>query len=97
MVRDLSYKVEAVNSIGVPTKVRYLCWFAGIVYCYRDMWSNRAHPQELLTKLFSTKFNFKLTCIEQNSFMVMKKIAGIDVLLSYPNFIEDFMIHMDAS
>ena len=27
----------------------------------------------------------------------MKKIVGIDSLLSYPNFSEEFIIHMDIS
>ena len=35
--------------------------------------------------------------VENNAFIAMKKIVGRDVLLSYPNFSEKFIIHTDSS
>ena len=35
--------------------------------------------------------------IENNAFIAMKKIVGREVLPSYPNFRENFIIHTDAS
>ena len=46
-----------------------------------------------LEKLCSDKVRFKWTKEDQNEFMAMKKILGTHVILSYPNFSEDFIIH----
>ena len=35
--------------------------------------------------------------VKNNAFIAMKKIVECDVLLSYPNFRENFIIHTDAS
>ena len=35
--------------------------------------------------------------MENNAFLATKKIVGLDVLLSYPNFSEKFMIQTEAS
>ena len=35
--------------------------------------------------------------MENNDFLDMKKIVGLDVLLSYPNFRKRFIIHTSAS
>ena len=47
------------------------------------------------------KAMFDLGCVEwtvikYNAFIAMYKIVGYDVLLSYPNFSERFIIHTDA-
>ena len=82
----LSYKVEAIESIDVPTKVRDVRRFVLLLNYYRDMWCNRAHTLAPLTKLFSTKVKFKRTDVENNAFIAVKNTAGRDVLHSYPNF-----------
>ena len=61
------------------------------------MWRKRAHTLAPLTKLCSTKFKFKSTDVENNAFIEMKKIVGRDVLISYPNFNEKFIIHANTS
>ena len=61
------------------------------------MWRRRAHTLAPLTRLCSTKVKFKWTEVEQNAFMAMKKIVGRDVLLAYPDFTKEFVIHTDAS
>ena len=62
------------------------------------MWRNNAHTRNTLTKVCSTKVKFECTDVEHKYFMDMKKkIVGRDVLLSYPNFSEEFKIHTDAS
>ena len=60
------------------------------------MWSKRAHTIYPLTKLCSTRVNFKCTHVDKYYLMEMKKTVGRYVLLSYHNFIEEFMIHTDA-
>ena len=61
------------------------------------MWGKRAHTLDRFIKIFSTKVKFKWTYVENNDFIAMKNIVGPDVLLYYPNFIETFIIHTDAS
>ena len=57
----------------------------------------RAHTLAHLTKLYSTKFKSKWNDVEHNHFISMQKILGCDVLLSYPNFSEIYIIHTEAS
>ena len=61
------------------------------------MWNKYAHTLAPLQKLCSTKVKFKWTDIKNDAFISMRKIVGRDVLLYYPNFIEIFIIHTDAS
>ena len=61
------------------------------------MWGKHAHKLDPWTKLCSKKVKFEWTDIEHKYFTKMKKIVGRDVLLSYPNFSEAFIIHIYAS
>ena len=45
----------------------------------------------------STKVKFKWTDVENDAFIATKKIVGRDVLLSYLNFSEKFIISTNAS
>ena len=59
------------------------------------MCRKRAHTLASLTKLYSTKVDFKLSEQDHTESVVMTKIVGIYYLLSWPNFSEEFVIHMD--
>ena len=59
------------------------------------MWHKHSHTLAPLTKLCYTKVYFKWTNVEQNYSMAMNKIVGRYVILSYPNFSEEFIIHTD--
>ena len=61
------------------------------------MWLNSGHTLAPLTKLCLTKVKFKWPDVENNYFKGMKKIVGRVLLIFYPNFSEDFIIHTDAS
>ena len=50
-----------------------------------------------LTKLTSKNVKFKWTDVEQKAFDDIKRHVAREVLLSYPNFNEEFVIHADAS
>ena len=39
------------------------------------------------------KVKFKWNDVENDDFIAMNKIVGRDILLSYPNFINSFIIH----
>ena len=68
-----------------------------LVNYYREIWRKRAHTLAILKKLCSTKVKFKWTDKENDDFISMMKIVGRNVLLSYPNFNEIFIIHTNAS
>ena len=95
MVRPLLYKLEAIKVVDAPTKVHEVYWFVGITNYYTDILRKCAHTLDPLTKLWSTKVKLKWTDIDPNSFMEMNKIVSRYSLLSYPNFIEEFIIHAD--
>ena len=61
------------------------------------MWRNHAHTLAPLIKLCSTEVKFKYTVVENNTFISMKNMVGRDLLLSYPNFSEKFIILTDSS
>ena len=60
------------------------------------MWRKHAHTLAPLIKICSKNVKFKWTDIENNTFIAMKKIVGRDVLIFYPNFSEEFIMHTDA-
>ena len=87
-VRPLLSKVEVIKSINVPTKVRGVRRFVGLINYYRKMWRKHAQKVAPLTKLCSTKVKFKWTDVENTAFIAMKNILGQDVLIYYPKFRE---------
>ena len=60
------------------------------------MWHKRKNTISNPDRLLSTKVKFKCNGVEQTDFMVMKKVSGIYILSSYPNYNEEFIINMDA-
>ena len=72
-------------------------FFLWIVNYNRYMWKKRAHKLAPQTKLYTTKVKFRRADVVKNKFLEMNKIAWQFVLLSYPNFIEQFIIQKDAS
>ena len=81
----------------VPTKVREVGRVVGLVNYYRGMWHKHEYTIFPLTKLCPMKVMSKWEDVENNHFIAMKKIVGRDVLLSYPNFSETFIIQTDAN
>ena len=57
------------------------------------MWRKHAHKIAPLTKLCSIKVKFKWTDVEQNYFIAMKNIIGLEILISYPNFSKVYNTH----
>ena len=79
-------KVEAIKNTAVPTTKKQLRSLIGLINYYRDMWKYRSG---ILTPLSS------MTCKQAK--WNFKKLVSRETLLSYPNFNESFVIHMDAS
>ena len=68
-----------------------------MVNYYRDMWIRRSHVLAPLAALTSKTVEFKWKDEHQKAFDTMKKIISREVLLAYPNFDKEFIIHTDAS
>jgi transposase InsO family protein len=68
-----------------------------MVNYYRDMWIRRSHVLAPLAKLTSKTVPFKWGEEQQKAFDTMKRIIGKEVLLAYPDFDKEFVIHTDAS
>jgi len=61
------------------------------------MWVRRSHVLAPLASLTSKTTKWVWGEEQQKAFDTMKKILSKEVLLAYPNFSEEFVIHMDAS
>jgi hypothetical protein len=96
-IRPVANKVEAIQKIAEPKTTRELRRFIGIVNYYRDMWIRRSHVLAPLTRLCSKKVKWKWGEEESKAFNTMKRIISREVLLSYPDFTKEFVIHTDAS
>jgi len=69
----------------------------GLVNFYRDMWKNRSHLLSPLAALTSKKRRWKWSDECEKAFEGIKAIIARDVMLSYPCFSKEFIIHTDAS
>ena len=96
-IHPLVKKVQAITNIKTPTTQNHVRSFIGLVNYYRDMWPRRSHMMAPLTKLTSKNVKLKWTDVEQKAFDKIKRHVAREVLLSYPNFNEEFVIHADAS
>ena len=61
------------------------------------MWIRKSHVLAPLASLTSNTTKWVWGEEQQNAFDTMKKILNKEVLLDYPNFSEELVIHMDAS
>jgi RNase H-like domain found in reverse transcriptase len=68
-----------------------------MVNYYRDMWIRRSDVLAPLAVLTSKTTKWNWTEEHQKAFDTMKKIIAKEVLLAYPDFNDEFVIHTDAS
>ena len=96
-IRPITKKVEAIQKLKVPTNMKLLWRFIGMIDYYQDIWPQRLHILAPLTALTSAKVKWNWTAEHQTAFDEMKQVMTRETLLAYPNFKEPFHIHMDAS
>ena len=96
-IQPTTKKVHAITNIAPPTNKKELRRFIGLVNYYRDMWIRRSHVLAPLASLISKTTKWVWGPEHQKAFDTMKKIISKEVLLTYPNFNEEFVIHTDAS
>jgi RNase H-like domain found in reverse transcriptase len=80
----------------VPTNIKQIRAFLGMVPFYRNMWPHRSHSLAPLTELTGKKA-FVWEDKHQQAFEQMKALITTDALLAYPNHNKPFDIETDAS
>lgn len=96
-IQPLADKVKAMLSIAEPTTKKQLRSFIGLINYYRDMWSQRSHILAPLASLTSKEAKWVWGEEQRKAFLDMKRAISRDVLLAYPDFSKEFVIHTDAS
>jgi RNase H-like domain found in reverse transcriptase/Reverse transcriptase (RNA-dependent DNA polymerase) len=96
-IQPTTSKVQAIRNIAIPKNRKELRRLIGMVNYYRDMWIRRSDILAPLTKLTSKNVKWQWKDEHQKAFDTMKKIMSKEVLLAYPDFNEEFVIHTDAS
>jgi hypothetical protein len=102
--------VQAILAIKLPTGVRQLRHFLGMVQYYRDLWARRSNILAPLTPLVGECGQTKTTkakgtkkvpwhwdAVHQRAFDHVKVTIAKDVVLAYPDYSKVFEIYTDAS
>ncbi len=103
-------KVQAILAIKLPTGVKQLRHFLGMVPYYPDLWARRSDMLAPLTslvgdcgqtKITKAKGTKKVPChwdeVHQRAFNHVKATIAKDVVLAYPDYSKIFEIYTDAS
>ena len=90
-------KVEAINSMDLPTNITELRSFLGMVGYYRNFIENYASISAPLCKLLRKNVPFNWKNEQTESFNKLKEMLCNTPILSYPRFDKPFIIHSDAS
>jgi hypothetical protein len=109
-IKPQSNKVQAILTIKLPTRVRHLRHFLGMVQYYRDLWARWSDMLAPLTSLIGECGQTKSTKakgtkkipwhwdeIHQRAFNHVKATIAKDVVLAYPDYSKVFEIYTDAS
>ena len=90
-------KILPILRFTRPVNKKQLKSFLGFVNYYKKYWHHRSHEIEPLTRITSTKVNFKWTNAQTTAFNRIKQIMARKILLTYPDFTKTFHLFTDAS
>ncbi len=109
-IKPWSNKVQAILAIKLPTGVKQLRHFLGMVQYYRDIWARWSDLLAPLTSLVGECGQTKTTKakgtkkvpwhwdeVHQRAFDHVKATIAKDVVLAYPDYSKVFEIYTDAS
>ncbi len=109
-IKPQSKKIKSILAINPHQNVKELRSFLSIVQYYRDLWGKRSEMLAPLTDLIAKCGETKATKdtdtkkspwhwyeSHQKAFDDVKKIVGLSVILSYPDYLQPFSIYTDAS
>ena len=90
-------KVDAITNMAAPKTIKQLRSFLGMVNYYRDMWVHRSDVLAPLSGMTSNTSKFVWTDVQQQAFDKIKQIVSREVMLAFPDFSKEFIVHTDAS
>jgi hypothetical protein len=109
-IKPHSNKVQEIPAIQLPTNVKQLRHFLGMVQYYRDPWARWNKMLAPLTSLVGECGQTKVTRakgtkrvpwqwgeVHQRTFNYVKATIAVEVVLAYPDFSKVFEIYTDAS
>src|SRR5687768_7036015 len=96
-IQPVTKKAETIQKLKVPTNVKQLQRFIGMINYYCDIWPQHLHILAPLTALTSAKVKWNWTVEHQTAFDEMKRVMIRETLLAYPKFKLLFHIHTDAT
>jgi hypothetical protein len=109
-IKPHSNKVQAILTIQLPTNVKQLRHFLGMVQYYRDLWAKRSKMLAPLTSLVGECSPTKVTRakgtkrvpwhkdeVNQRAFNHVKATIAREVVLAYLDFSKVFEIYTKAS
>jgi hypothetical protein len=108
-IKPQSNKVQAIFAIQLPTGVKQLKHFLGMVQYYRDLWARQSKMLAPLTSLVGECGHTKTTKakgtkkvlwhwdeVHQRAFNHVKATITKDVVLAYTDYSKVFKIYTDA-
>ncbi|MFM8588489.1 MAG: RNase H-like domain-containing protein [Bacteroidota bacterium] len=109
-IKPQANKVQAILALKLPTNVKELRRFLGMVQYYRDLWAKRSEMLAPLTNLVGECGQTKITRskgtkkvpwhwdeVHQKAFETVKATIAKDVVLAYPDYGKVFEVYTDAS
>jgi len=103
-------KEQAILILMPPRRVKEWCRFLRMVKYYRDIWSRWSEMLAPLSNLFGKCGHTKVTeanktkkvpwhwhKIHQHAFNNIKATTAKDVIIVYPDYMQDFELHTDSS
>jgi hypothetical protein len=109
-IKPQSNEVQAILAIKLPTRVKQLRHFLGMVQYYPDLWARQSNMLAPLTSLVGECGQTKTTKAKgtktvpwhwdqfhQRAFDHVKATIAKDVVLAYPDYSKVFEIYTDAS
>ncbi len=108
-IKPQGNKVQAILTIQLPTNVKQLRHYLGMVQYYRDLWARRSEMLAPLTSLVGECNQIKVTRakgtnkvpwhwdkLHQRAFDHDNATIAREVVLAYPDFSKAFEIYTDA-
>jgi hypothetical protein len=90
-------KIQGILNMQRPRMQKDVRRFVGMVNFYRDLYPKRAETLAPLTDLCGQKTKFIWADAQESALQKMKEILAQDVMLTYPEFDQPFVIYTDAS
>lgn len=95
-IRPIIDDKEAIENYCRPKNRHDVQSFVGLVNYYRKFIPNCSSLMEPITRLLSTKIDFKWEDEQEKVFIKVKKILLSEMVLNQPDYTKDFILETDA-